>query len=370
MVATMGWKSALAYAAMICAVPLLLDQTLVREVYFRFLEPRSTAGTVLLARRVADAQYIAGKKNVLVIGDSRAGEDFSPELANAVDPGAGVNFVGLGLPGTSPRVWYYVLRDIDPDRKRYAAVWMATDSLRDDQVYSEPVNRGLDSAYLAPLLRLSDIWTYPMSFSDPKLRWQAVWNILFVGGTLQDDMRAFARHPLDRIREVHLWEKAYPDWVRAYQGRTGTVPTPEELPAAATTGSRQQRQAALELAGYLQRVKNNAYIPRSVGFAYHEEWFGAIARAYSGTRVQLGLLLIPRGPYREQYPGEIAPEGSVADLARSGLIKLAPASLVTGLERPKFFFDRLHLNRAGRIEFSKRFARWYIESADDPPAAN
>jgi hypothetical protein len=58
----------------------------------------------------------------LVPGDSQVAEGFSARLANQVGEASGWEFVNAGVGGASMRSWYYMVRDLDPDRSRFDVI--------------------------------------------------------------------------------------------------------------------------------------------------------------------------------------------------------------------------------------------------------
>ena len=40
-----------------------------------------------------------------------------PRVVNEEKPGTGYTFATIGLGGTTPRIWYYALRAVDPDAR-------------------------------------------------------------------------------------------------------------------------------------------------------------------------------------------------------------------------------------------------------------
>ena len=98
--------------------------------YSQYLEPDSSAGTLestlYWLRNTKPAQV----PEVLVIGDSRVAEGFSALVAAAA-VNQRLYFWNFGVPGTTPRVWYYTLRDADPTRRRFAAIVFALDGYSD-----------------------------------------------------------------------------------------------------------------------------------------------------------------------------------------------------------------------------------------------
>src|SRR5262249_21779563 len=63
---------------------------------------------------------------VLGVGDSRMG--LTPRLANELSAETGYTFGNGAVPGATPRVWYYLLRDMDPQRNRYKAIVFGMDN--------------------------------------------------------------------------------------------------------------------------------------------------------------------------------------------------------------------------------------------------
>ena len=163
----------------ILAVPMAGDQWLIRGVYVHWLEPESTAGMLMLAEQLVAAQLRPDRRNVLVIGDSRIAEGFSQVTANQTAAGDHLNFVRLGLPGTTPRVWALLLQRLDPRRDRFQAVYLMAPSLRDEDIAEDFANRVLDNAYLGPILGLGNLHDYPDSFFLPAARKEARDAVLF-----------------------------------------------------------------------------------------------------------------------------------------------------------------------------------------------
>lgn len=341
-------------------IPLAIDQFVLRSIYAYYVEPESTAGTTMLSRYVVDAEYKPDMRNVLVIGDSRIGEGFSPSIANEIGASHGINFVRLGLAGTTPRVWSYVLKEVDPQRSRFAAIYLMAAGYRDEEVYEDFANRALDTAYLAPLLGWRDLFEYPASFTDLKTSDQARLAAAFPESAMHRDLMAFAANPVNRLKKVWLWHRDYPKWLHDYTGRPESMPSePEPFLSSGPLASLKGR-ARDELADYFRQVQSvSPNVARA--FAYRSKWYGAIASSYSNTATSINIFLIPRGPYHAAMKIPATAAGSLSSLARKQGLVLMPAELGTAYEHPQFFFDHLHLNARGREAFSKTFAASAVE---------
>jgi hypothetical protein len=110
---------------------LLLDAAIFRsDLYPSILEPESAAGNFELLFWNEMHRKPTGHPEIAGIGDSRL--PLLPRVANELTPRTGYTFTNVGVPGTSPRCWYYRLRDLDPAAQRYAAIVFAVDSYDDE----------------------------------------------------------------------------------------------------------------------------------------------------------------------------------------------------------------------------------------------
>ncbi len=342
------------------ALPLILDQLVFRGVYLSFLEPKSTAGMTLLARSIQSANYAPGKKNILILGDSRITEGFSARIANEIGTPEGFNFVGLGLPGTTPRVWYYVLRDLVSQRNHYHAIFLMANTLRDDASYEDLANRSLDTAYVAPLLNWGDIFSYPQSFSDPKEALKVNIAVAFPSASLKSDVIGFIKAPVKRVTKASQWRTEYPIWIAAYSGRTEKVPEVETPFTVDRVLARLNGTNRSNLDAYFRLHRDGKPQPTERAFAYRSKWYGQIAQQYEPTAVTVGVFLIPRGPYHAALNKPAEAEGSLKILERKRMISLVDTAVSLPLEKPEFFFDHLHMNATGRAEFSRNLANAII----------
>ena len=112
--------------ALMAAVVVLLDALVFRSgFYLRWLEPQSVAGSTRNAVRRVEATISPGRRNVLVMGNSKIGEGLSTALADANTEGSGLHFISGFIPGSALRIRYSLLREIDPQANRFAAIVLA-----------------------------------------------------------------------------------------------------------------------------------------------------------------------------------------------------------------------------------------------------
>lgn len=347
----------------ILSIPLLFNQLFIRHVYTQWLEPESTAGTIMMASSVVQQQLDTTKKNILILGNSRVAEGFSAKLANSSINNNEYHFVSLALPGTTARIWSYVLRKIDKDRNLFFAVYLMAENYNDtaEENYSD---RDVDTAYLAAILTLSDLRTYPSSFDNHKKKVAAFKNILFPIAPLHKDVIQFIQNPFKRVERVLLWRKDYVNWSADYPGRDERLP---ELTSADKFDSVLQQLAGprkSEIEWYFQAVKKcNKEYPHS--YKYNSLWFGDIERYYAGSSARLGVFMIPRGPYHQLMGCDASLRGTLGALHNKGVVEVVSSKVSTELEQPEYFFDHLHINATGRKVFSVTLANAIVAQLDN-----
>lgn len=348
---------------LIIAIPLAFSQLLIRYVYTQWLEPNSTAGTVMLAATQIEKKYVPGKKNILVVGNSRVGEGFSEQVANAAIDNEKYNFISLGLPGTTPRIWFYVLKKLDPQAVKFHAIYLMAENYRDtaEENYND---REIDTAYLSAILALGDIASYPASFEDPKKVSAAFYSVLFPIMPLQNDLTKFIANPRARIKAVRLWRKDFVTWTAGYNGRDERLPLLENIQQTEAVIAQLPEEKKSVMKWYFDAVKHcdQEYLH---SFRYNSRWFGDISASYANRAVRVGVFMIPRGPYHQQMGCNSTLNGSLKLLEEKNRLTLVPADLTLDLEQPEYFFDHLHVNAAGRKIFSARLATAIVNQMED-----
>lgn len=352
-------KYLLRLVAVLVVILAAWDALLFRSgLYYRWLEPQSTAGMTRGALRLVDQTYAPRLRNVLVLGNSRIGEGFSQRLADEATQGSGLHFVNAAVPGTDLRAWYYLLRGIDPKADRFAAVVVQA-SYDPGVPTSVQADYVLDIAYLTPLLGLRDLTDMPGTFENAALAERARRAILFPAQPLRDDISAFLAAPRERLEQVRKWRKYYVPSALHYGGRDASLP---DLPLDPNTlqptdwGGQETTLKPL-LSSYFDSLRDHPIAAtRDSNERYFREWLTRIAAPYRAHGIPVILVSVPRGPWHAALPPQ-QPAGAVADLIAQGVLTTLPADTFVDLEQPHYFFDSLHLNRVGRERFSPRLAQ-------------
>jgi lysophospholipase L1-like esterase len=333
-----------------------LDAALFRSAFYRrLLEPDSSTGVFeLTLERERRAQKAYGDNMAVTLGDSRFA--YSPKLSNAITARTGLILRHAGIGGTEWRSAYYMLRDLDPTRRRYRAVVLGVPDFLDHDDFVDPADDLRTLHYVIERLRWTDVLDFAASFHQRPLQWQALRGSLLKGIVLQQDVLAFLSHPAERIRYTHQTHMGYEEWTYDFEedatSMAGLQVDWHSGKAVFPEGFREEQRITVRA----ELSKLNA--PQTGRMAaYRREWFGRIIDLYRGSRTKVIFVRLPRGPVPR--PDELAkPAGStILDLAASRPnVLAAPEHAFDSLERPELFKDGIHLNRAGIARFSPMVA--------------
>jgi hypothetical protein len=296
----------------------------------------------------------SGKKEVLAIGNSRVAEGFSAKLANQETPQDDYWFSNFGVSGTGDRVWYYLVRDVDPLRNRYAAIALPIDDYTDPDDYEDVADRVGEMPLLVNRLRLSDIVPYTLSYTKWHSRLEVLRGLLMEGTVYQRDFQDFAEHPSRRLKRVAEFRAKGPQARYDYGGMDHSlaglavdyahkqITFPAGMPE-------KQRQ---DLTGIFfsqppQMGRNRAFEVR---------WLGALVDLYRGSKTRIVLYQIPRSPAPRPQPLTHLPWTIVDELRKRDWVRVIDPHAFEDLEKPELFADHVHLNAAGRKLFSPRLA--------------
>ena len=350
------------------ALFLALDAAIFGSGFFlKWVAPDSGLGRVIYAMRATKMSPRANG-GIFVFGNSLMAEGFSAKLANAeaARVGASPMFFNNAVPGTSPRNWYYMLRDLRDSGIRPAAVILMARDYRDSPDIANTEDRVADLGFLAPYIGWRDITSFPFSFQRPDARLAAIEAVLVKGWLLHGDIEDFLLHPYLRVSAVKLWRKEGTAILYDYQGHPETLAGVSLDPATGTLGWGPNeanpppglRGDIVKLQADLPGLKETPVEGAQPEVAqYIRDWYGAVAKLCREMGAKLIVLRPPRGPLQFMAPPDDEAHGALADLAAAGELRLLKADTFDDLERPRFFFDHVHMNRVGREDFSPRLAR-------------
>jgi hypothetical protein len=341
------------------AVCFLLDALAFRtRFYTRILDPHTSTGSFEFAlSSEANREYWA--RPVLVLGNSTIVQGFSARAANYSQQARGYQFTSVAVPATWERCWYYLLRDLDPDRKRFNAIVVPVESYDDRDLHEEDfADHIIDARFLAVRLKLSDVPEFVASFRSLDGRSEAARLTLLKGLVYRNDLLAFFEHPRDRIAEVKSWRHSG-DWeTYLYDGidrslvglsadwNTGIISLPDWLSA-----------------NDKQMIRNDLLepVPPQRGYLgeYRRRWLGRIVERYQGTGTRILIMRLPFNAMQRRYIPPATGRSAVREFASRPGVYLLDEHAFDEFERPELFADMHHLNATGRERFSTKFARLF-----------
>ena len=318
--------------------------------YTRFLEPESSSGQVeLVLARERQAQSQSGDNLVATLGDSRL--SYYPREATT----RGYFLRQAGLAGSSPRAWYYILRDLDPTASRYRAVVLAVNDFDDEDMSFCEADDLRSVHFTAARLGFADVAEMVSSYPSWRARWEALLGTVLKGYAYQADVRAFLDHPRKRLADIRAARQGFPQWTGDFVESDETLEGLEidwstyvvTYPPGATPNQRQTIDSFLARRPVAQS---------GMTAAFRRRWLGKIVDRYRGSRTKVIFIRLPRGAM-------VRPDGlvqklssSVRDLASRPNVLLADEHAFDSLEQRALFKDGLHLNHLGNLRFSRLLA--------------
>jgi hypothetical protein len=351
-------KSLLWLAAVLIAF-LVTEATLFRRGWYnKYLQPESSAGSVELPLYWLNRFRPRHAHEVLVIGDSRIAEGFSAPQASLESGRRNLTFWNFGIPGSAARVWYYVIRDADPTRRRFDAIVLALDSYNDEDHYDNLADHVWDVNFLIARLRLSDIWDFSRSMRTAEERREAFIGATLKGTVIQRDAREFLNGIPSRIARTED-ARARGLWFLDHYGGH-----PEDLRGLSIDWSTRTAHFPPGLPPDRQRSVTEALLPRlppNTGETtrYRMLWLGRIISLYRNSPTRLVFFESSRGPLPQ--PERQGPQTFIDWARTQPNVIVLDQKAFREFEAPELYFDGYHYNRRGRELFTARFARLLLE---------
>jgi hypothetical protein len=290
---------------------------------------------------------------VLAFGDSRMG--FLPRQATEVGAPHGVEFGSMAVLGTSPRCWFYELRDLDPDARRYAAIVLPVEDYGDEDRAVNPDDAIADLHYAIARLRLADTLDFAFSYPSWRSRWEAFRGSLLKSAVYKGDLQAYLLDPAARRRKVRSFRSDYANSLRVFQGTAANV---DGLRVDWASGEITYPPGATPMEKQtLYSVLLRQPAPQTGRLAaYRRLWFGRIIDRYRGTRTRVIFFRLPRGPVVRPTPLVVPRTSSIREFAARPNVVLLDELAFEGLERTDCFVDPLHMNAKGMSLVSRLLA--------------
>ena len=343
------------FLAVLFTGSLLADALVFRSGFYgQFLAPLSSTGTFERVFFAEAHRPHSGKKEVLVLGNSRIAEGFSAKIANEYKPEDGYWFANCAVPASGARDWYYFVRDIDPRRDRYNAIAIPLDDYNDIDGTDDPADRQSEMWLVINRLRLTDILPYTLSFKSWRSRFDVFRGSTLKGLVFQRDLQDFIEQPGNRLKAVKDFREHSSDWFYAYGGASQSLAGMSvdwtNHRVTFPPGMPQDRQDGLSSEIFRELPQNGWTRPFQV------QWLGALADLYRGSKTKIIIYQLPRDAAPRPTPLAHLPWTSVDELRKRPSVSVVDHSVFETLETPDLFFDYIHLNTAGRKVFSPLLA--------------
>ncbi|MBZ5610951.1 MAG: hypothetical protein LAP38_22025 [Acidobacteriia bacterium] len=350
-----SWARPIAIYASAAALFLASEFLLFRTPFYRsLLEPESYSAQVGLLLAAQRQQPPSAASTVLVLGDSRIGEGFSAKIANESVQDHRLTFANAAISGSTPRSWYYVLRELGSGVSNYRAIVLAVDDYRDEDGVWSWADYPIDLPIAVACLRLNDTLSFAASFHQAADRFYNLRGALLKGFVYKDDWQALLANPRARFQKVAAFREHSAEWRYGYTGR------PESLAGLSVDWATRSVHFPSGLTEAQRRELSTAILrdtdpQHGDKFRYRKYWLGRILERYRSKSTRIIFARVPRLPVQRPEPANLP--SAIRDLAASG-----PGSIVldenafASLEKPEYFADSLHLNASGRAAFSQQLA--------------
>lgn len=323
-------------------------------LYRHSLDPSSSTGR-FEATRNALTQFRANRHtDVLVVGDSRIYSGLDPAAASAASGGK-LRFLNAGVPGTTPRVWYYFLNAIDPASKRFRAIVIPVDADSDDDSAIGSVDgdeRQPDLRFIVFTVSPAQIPKLAMSFPGVQMQMTTAIDLLLRGPILRQDVQAYYADPEERLAELSEASTTTFDPL-TWHPRRETLRgmrvdfTHNTIRYPPSVGADERSAMPVQVLQVPHASPSYA--------AYRQEWIYPIAERYAAAGTPVVIVRVPTRPAHRHATDPFT--GTLRALAQAGMAYTVAPQPYLALETPALFADHDHLDRAGSLRFSRLLGR-------------
>jgi len=313
-------------------------------LYVSILAPSSYSGRISRITRAEKERVSSGLKEVLVLGDSRIAEGFSATLANELGLPAGVKFVSLAEPAASANTWYYMVREVDPTTRRYAAIVIPY-GIGYEPNSADPLRISMT----APLLRYGDCFHFASGFQRWSGRFRAFFACILRGSAYQDDVADLLAHPVARMRSIQQADKMHSGG--EYKGRDyDLVGTSYDVATGQVTFAPKLTEA--QRLAFRKSLIQPSQSDTEYSLKLQRDWIPRIMNRYSHSPTAIVLTPVPRGPFLELAGFSRGYESVLPSSVIQRTTFSLPGHTFDFLEQPEYYFDAFHLNAKGRQKFT------------------
>jgi len=341
----------------------VLDNAIYRSgLYAQVSSATSVAGMFAAVARWRIPTEPSGKREVLILGHSKIEAALSEKLFERGNPDSHLKLVFGSSAGTTEKMWFYLLKHIDPEQRRYAAIVIPIDSYRTPPLDIDAENQIDVAQCLAPMLDAHEWWDLIGTYTNPDVRAKVILGALVSSHLYALDLQDLLRHPVERYDALAFAKATRHTFLYDWDGFDGDLETLEiDVATAKITHAPPQldsfRRAEAEfrfrpLPSQLVGTWTQRY------HAFRLEWFTRIVSLYARSSTKLVFVQVPRWPFL--MPGTTPIDGApdLRDfITPSTSVTVLDAAEFEDLETPHYFYDVLHVNKLAREVFTARMAK-------------
>jgi hypothetical protein len=339
------------------AIDLIVFRT---GLYNVVVKPESFSGRLIRLCELANSYR--GEQAIALIGDSRIREGFSAQVFDQLAKKNSLRALNLGLSGSSPRVWYYLLKAVDPNCDSFKVIVIALPSYWDEEYAYGTADRREDLQILLPILGLRDAFEYTQSVYNRAVQTDAILALCLKMYGFRYDLKDLIANPWLRAQECKDSNQYWRQTDYEYSGRS------ETLSGARVVNNRvvglpdflkawQKERLQLNIVGMLERDPN-------IQYPYLQHWIEKLTDRYANSSTKLVFIHIPSNPLSVPLNHRVHAMAIEAASRRANVI-VDPVDSFVYLEKPEFFFDDVHLNKVGRKIFSERASLALLKYAEE-----
>jgi hypothetical protein len=328
-------------------------------LYERIIKVGSAAGSYKYRRNFALIRMKFPFASIGVLGDSRIAEGFSARIFDEIEGKTNYRAINLAVPGSTLRVWYYLLSQIDPTHNGFdlIVVPMQTYSDRDDNVdWSE---RKLDVQFIMPFLSDRERFDVLQTYGDLTTKLEIGLEIFSRMYSQRLDLKEFLLDPQKRLAEVRLG-RSWGDY--DYAGRTEHL---LDILDADKNGKAISEQDRVILRRIQDKYQLGSSPQTGCLYRYNMFWMSRITDLYKNSKTKVLVVKIPAQPIADLRHADSSEHKSLSLIAKMPNVYVSDEHLFDDLETPNYFFDDLHLNAEGRKIFTTRLSQQIMKVLKD-----
>jgi hypothetical protein len=322
-------------------------------LYNRLIEPDSSVGIFRFRRNLALSKVKGSQRLVALVGDSRIQDAFSARIFDQIAGPTPYRALNLGVPASSLRVWYYLLKEVDPHRNAFDLIVIPLASYSDADEWEDYTNRVYDLRFLTLFSTPSELLSLSESFTDLNAKFTVAIATVFKSNALKSDIRDFLSHPLARLACVSRFEKTGEEDFYRYEGRHTSLLGMEMSGGTWVKGGSSIDDSALRRLN--SRVSTAPPPQTGMRQRYNSLWLNRLVDAYTDSQTKILLIKMPTDPVARAYPPP-RNYSSLNSIATKKNVFILPEDYFSNLNTPQYFGDDVHLNSQGMAKFSERLS--------------